>query len=99
MKQCKKTEKVGVSVSIDKELNKTFTAFCKSHGLSKSFVVGQAIKQYMKNPVNKIKLSWIEHQHERGPDWEYSLYECPYCHAFSDDDTDYCPHCGGKIPE
>ncbi len=40
---------------------------------------------------------WIEHPHEAGPNWEYSMYECSKCHGWVEDDSDYCPDCGAKM--
>lgn len=40
---------------------------------------------------------WIERQHEAGPCWEYSMYECSECHVWAKDDSDYCPYCGAKM--
>ena len=40
------------------------------------------------------KGKWIEHEHEAGLNWEFSKYECNVCHAWSEDDSDYCPYCG-----
>ena len=42
---------------------------------------------------------WIEHPHECGENWEYSMYECSECHHWVDDDSDYCPSCGAKMVE
>lgn len=42
---------------------------------------------------------WIEHPHECGENWEYSMYECSECHHWEDDDSDYCPSCGAKMEE
>ena len=43
------------------------------------------------------KAHWIEHPHEAGPNWEYSMYECSECHGWLEDDSDYCPDCGAKM--
>ena len=40
---------------------------------------------------------WIEHPHESGENWEYSMYECSDCHEWSDNDSNYCPNCGAKM--
>lgn len=40
---------------------------------------------------------WIEHPHENGENWEYSMYECSDCHKWFDDDSNYCPSYGAKM--
>ena len=42
---------------------------------------------------------WIEHPHEAGPNWEYSMYECSKCRCFTEDDSDFCPNCGADMKE
>ena len=42
---------------------------------------------------------WIEHPHEAGPNWKYSMYECSECHGWLEDDSDYCPDCGAEMVE
>lgn len=42
---------------------------------------------------------WIEHSHESGENWEYSMYECSDCHEWSDNDSNYCPNCGAKMEQ
>jgi hypothetical protein len=42
---------------------------------------------------------WIEHSHEWGDNWEYSMYECSCCHNWAHEDTDYCPNCGAEMEE
>ncbi len=42
---------------------------------------------------------WIEHPHESGENWEYSMYECSDCHEWSDNDSNYCPNCGVKMEQ
>ena len=43
------------------------------------------------------KPHWIEHPHESGENWEYSMYECSDCHEWSDNDSNYCPNCGSNM--
>ena len=40
-------------------------------------------------PQEPIKGHWIEHPHECGINWEYSMYEC----------SDFCPNCGVYMRE
>lgn len=42
---------------------------------------------------------WIDHPHEAGPCWEYSMYECSECHQWTRYDSDYCPNCGAEMYE
>jgi predicted amidophosphoribosyltransferase len=42
---------------------------------------------------------WIEHPHESGENWEYSMYECSDCHEWFDNDSNYCPNCGVKMKQ
>ena len=42
---------------------------------------------------------WIEHPHEAGPNWKYSMYECSECHGWAKDVSDYCPDCGTDMKE
>ena len=43
------------------------------------------------------KGKWIEHPHERGLDWEYSMFECSRCHEWTTSDYEYCPNCGAEM--
>lgn len=40
---------------------------------------------------------WIEHPHEWGTNWEYSMYECSECHEYTVGDSDFCPNCGADL--
>ncbi len=40
---------------------------------------------------------WIEHPHESGENWEYSMYECSACQQWANNDSNYCPNCGAKM--
>ena len=42
---------------------------------------------------------WIEHPHEWGTNWEYSLYECSECNEYEVGDSDFCPNCGAYLRE
>ena len=42
---------------------------------------------------------WIEHPHECGINWEYSMYECSECHEWTEDNSDFCPNCGADMSE
>lgn len=42
---------------------------------------------------------WIEHPHEWGTNWEYSMYECSECHEYTVGDSDFCPNCGADLRE
>lgn len=68
---------------------------------------GEAEYNYVKIHIDSIppiipqpKIGhWIEHPHEAGENWEYSKYECSECHAWEDDNSNYCPDCGIKMEE
>lgn len=54
----------------------------------------------MINKTDENKTShWIEHPHESGENWEYSMYECSDCHEWFDNDSNYCPNCGAKMEQ
>ena len=55
-----------------------------------------AIKALQQEPR---KGHWIEHPHEWGTNWEYSLYECSKCHEYEVGDSDFCPNCGAYLRE
>ena len=41
---------------------------------------------------------WIEHENADIVDGYYvPKYECPCCHTWKHDDSDYCPDCGMKM--
>lgn len=40
---------------------------------------------------------WIEHPHEQGANWEWSMYECSICHDWAKTDSDFCPYCGADM--
>ena len=42
---------------------------------------------------------WIEHPHEWGTNWEYSMYECSECNEYTVGDSDFCPNCGADMRE
>lgn len=42
---------------------------------------------------------WIEHPHEWGTNWEYSMYECSECNEYTVGDSDFCPNCGADLRE
>lgn len=50
-------------------------------------------------PVQPIRSEgkWIEHPHEAGANWEFSMYECSECHVWEEDDSNYCPNCGADM--
>lgn len=50
-------------------------------------------------PQEQRKGHWIEHPHECGINWEYSMYECSECHEWAEDDSDFCPNCGADMRE
>lgn len=50
-------------------------------------------------PQEPRKGHWIEHPHECGINWEYSMYECSECHEWAEDDSDFCPNCGADMRE
>lgn len=59
----------------------------------KSAEISDLIKAYEGRP----KGEWIDHPHERGSNWEYSMYECSKCHTWQDDDSNYCGNCGADM--
>ena len=50
-------------------------------------------------PREPRKGYWIEHPHECGINWEYSMYECSECHEWTEDNSDFCPNCGADMRE
>ncbi len=70
----------------------------------KQKIIDQAVKEaaieIRKKGMSKLAGEtgyWIVHPHERGTNWEYPAYECSKCHEWSDNDSDFCPHCGIKM--
>ena len=49
-------------------------------------------------PENRKKGSWIVHEDADIVDGYYvPSYECPFCRAWKDDDSSYCPDCGADL--
>ncbi len=46
---------------------------------------------------SRSKGHWIDHPHEAGANWEYSMYECSECHKLEEYDSDFCPNCGADM--
>lgn len=75
--------------------------FCSEHGIDYSINMNMArivvgdLQPVDAKPV--IHAWWIEHSHERGENWEDSMYECSECHSWVDDDSNYCPNCGALM--
>ena len=82
-----------LNICMDEALYEEFEAFCKAHKASMAEEAGLAIKRYLG------KAHWIEHPHEQGENWEYSMYECSDCHEWANDDSNFCPNCGRDMTE
>lgn len=50
-------------------------------------------------PQEPRKGHWIEHPHEWGTNWEYSMYECSECNEYTVGESDFCPNCGADMRE
>jgi hypothetical protein len=83
-----------LNIRMDETLYEEFEAFCKDHKVNMEEEAGLAIKRYLGN-----KAHWIEHPHEQGENWEYSMYECSACQQWQNDDSDFCPNCGAEMEE
>ena len=59
----------------------------------------QALPSVKQQEPRKRKGHWIEHPHEWGTNWEYSMYECSECNEYTVGDSDFCPNCGADMRE
>ena len=69
--------------------------FAHDRGNEPSGKIYEEHKLILKLLEEKTAGHWIEHKPKWcDNNWPYSKYECSVCHGLSDDDTDYCCHCG-----